>query len=195
MDKFCKTCFETKDINSFGVRKDSTSGYRNECKKCRSGKSKIHYNKNKEVILSKIDKEKKRKYDLHYRREYVLNNRDKVNESQRKTYNKYKHEPMKRLISNVRARVRASFSVKKWNKNNKTKEILGCDFDVLYNHIESKFTNGMCWSKIGSEIHIDHIIPLATAKTKEDIFKLNHYTNLQPLWASDNLKKGSNLIN
>ena len=39
--------------------------------------------------------------------------------------------------------------------------------------------------------HIDHIIPLATAKTEDEIIRLNHYTNLQPLWAIDNLKKGT----
>lgn len=194
MTKICKVCCEEKDISSFGIRNDSSSGYRSECKKCRSEKSKVYYSDNKESILSKVDKDRKRKYDLEYRKKYVSNNRDKVNESQRKTYSKYKDEPIRKLVSNVRARIRASFTVKRWNKNNTTKEILGCDFNTLYNHIEDKFTDGMCWDKIGSEIHIDHIIPLATAKTKEDVLRLNHYTNLQPLWASDNLKKGSNLI-
>ncbi len=194
MTKKCKSCNKDKNISLFGVRKDTISGYRNECKDCRSEKSKVYYKKNKDLILCKIDRKRKRIYDLEYRKKYVKNNRYKVNESQRKTYNKYKNEPMRKLVSNVRSRIRASFNVKKWNKNNTTKEILGCDFETLYLHIESKFTNGMCWSKIGSEIHIDHVIPLATAKTEGDVLRLNHYTNLQPLWASDNLKKGGNLI-
>ena len=41
------------------------------------------------------------------------------------------------------------------------------------------------------KVHIDHIIPLATAKTEEDVIKLCHYTNLQLLKAKDNLKKGA----
>lgn len=43
------------------------------------------------------------------------------------------------------------------------------------------------------EWHLDHIIPLATAETEEEIIRLNHYTNFQPLWAFDNLSKGSKI--
>ena len=42
--------------------------------------------------------------------------------------------------------------------------------------------------------HLDHIIPLSTAKTEEDIIKLCHYTNLQPLWAEENLSKGNKIL-
>jgi hypothetical protein len=48
----------------------------------------------------------------------------------------------------------------------------------------------MCWDNQG-KWHIDHIIPLSSGKTEDDIIKLCHYTNLQPLWAIDNMKKGS----
>jgi hypothetical protein len=41
---------------------------------------------------------------------------------------------------------------------------------------------------------IDHIIPITTAKTEDDVYRLNHYTNLQPLWAEDNMKKGDKLL-
>jgi hypothetical protein len=49
----------------------------------------------------------------------------------------------------------------------------------------------MSWEN-RAEWHIDHIVPLATAKCEEDVIKLNHFTNLRPLWAADNLKKNSN---
>lgn len=50
----------------------------------------------------------------------------------------------------------------------------------------------MSWEKMGSEIHIDHIIPFYAAKSEEELIELAHYTNLQPLWKEDNLKKGKN---
>ena len=67
--------------------------------------------------------------------------------------------------------------------------MLGCSWEELKTHIENQFTEGMSWDRL-SEIHIDHIIPLASATTEEDLIKLAHYTNLQPLWAKDNISKG-----
>jgi hypothetical protein len=52
----------------------------------------------------------------------------------------------------------------------------------------------MSWELLGQHIHIDHIIPLSSAKTDEEIYQLCHYTNLQPLWAFDNLSKGSKIL-
>lgn len=59
---------------------------------------------------------------------------------------------------------------------------------------EKQFTKGMTWEKIGSEIHIDHKIPLASAKTEEDLIHLCHYRNLQPLWKLDNIRKQDKII-
>ena len=73
-------------------------------------------------------------------------------------------------------------------KNKKTEEILGCDYMFIKDYLETKFTEGMSWENYG-KWHIDHIIPLSSAKTKEEFYKLCHYTNLQPLWAEENLKK------
>ena len=192
--KKCNVCNLEKEISLFDKRNDTKDGRRNDCKKCRSEKSKEYYDKNKDRILLSIDKERKRKYDSEYRKVYYLKNKDKINNYLRKYYHKIKENPLKRMEINVRSRIRASFSVSKWNKNNKTKEILGCSYEELFLHIQSKFTDGMTWDKIGSEIHIDHIVPISSAKTEEDIIKLNHYTNLQPLWAKDNLIKSNKII-
>jgi hypothetical protein len=77
--------------------------------------------------------------------------------------------------------------------------VLGVFFDYSHNtlkkHIENQFTKGMSWGNIlNGQIHIDHIIPLATAKNKEDLLMLCFYRNLQPLWAKDNMAKKAKII-
>ena len=81
---------------------------------------------------------------------------------------------------------------RKNNKSAKTHHLLGCTFEELKMHLESQFVNDMSWDNMG-KWHIDHIVPLAAFDlTKEENQKLAfHHTNLQPLWAIDNLKKGA----
>lgn len=83
-----------------------------------------------------------------------------------------------------------------YSKNEKSKsyKILGCDYKFLNNYLLQTFKDnyGYEWDE-KEPVHIDHIIPLATAKTEKEIIKLCHYKNLQLLKAKDNLKKGSKL--
>jgi len=67
---------------------------------------------------------------------------------------------------------------------------LGCSIDELKKYLESKFQPGMTWENIG-EWHIDHVKPLSQfdLTIREQFLEACHYTNLQPLWAADNLKK------
>jgi hypothetical protein len=72
--------------------------------------------------------------------------------------------------------------------------IIGCTPSFLKEYIENQFKDGMSWDNYGFYgWHIDHIIPLSSAKTEEDLYKLSHYTNLQPLWMIDNFIKGNSL--
>ena len=79
------------------------------------------------------------------------------------------------------------------NQNSiRTKDIVGLDYIEFKNYISSMFTDGMSWENYG-KWHLDHIIPLRVAKNEEEVLLLNHYTNLQPLWAEDNLRKGGKI--
>jgi hypothetical protein len=101
-------------------------------------------------------------------------------------------DPIYKLSIIVRGRINKFFKLNKINKKNNTFDIVGCSPIFLKEHIENKFTEGMSWDNRGLfGWHIDHIIPLSSAKTKEEIYKLCHYTNLQPLWDEDNLKKSN----
>ena len=77
-------------------------------------------------------------------------------------------------------------------KTFRTNDALGCSFDYFKIHIERQFLTEMTWDN-RSKWHIDHIIPLASAKTEEDVIALNHFTNLRPMWAHDNFKKGAKM--
>ena len=81
-------------------------------------------------------------------------------------------------------------------KDKKTLDILGCSISELKIHLEKMFKPNMNWKNYGKGgWHIDHIIPLASAKNNIDAFyKLCHYSNLQPLWESENCSKGSKIL-
>lgn len=98
-----------------------------------------------------------------------------------------------RLKSNIRNLIGLSISKRGFIKSRKSFDILGCSPDNLKIYLESKFEIWMNWNNYGkyngelnSGWDIDHIIPLSSAKTEEDILKLNHYTNLQPLCSKVN---------
>jgi hypothetical protein len=191
--KICSKCKKKKHICEFGTHKKNKDGKRYACKECENAESKKwkENNKDKVLELNKI---------------YSKNNKKKFLESQKKYYNNNKEKVIKRIVEYQKNKIKEDnlFKLKKTiqrtirryikNKRFTTTEIIGCDYDSFKIYFESLFTEGMCWDKLGSEIHIDHIIPLSSAKTKDELYKLNHYTNLQPLWAKDNLIKGSKLL-
>ena len=145
-------------------------------------------NKSKEYAKNNRESEphKKKEYTKNWRK-----NNDIKLKKQRKIYRntKIKNDYLYKLKENIRCLINISFKNKGFNKNNrKTNEILGCSFEQFKKHLESKFESWMNWNnkalyngEEGYGWDIDHIIPLCTAKTEEDIIKLNHYTNLQPL--------------
>lgn len=108
-----------------------------------------------------------------------------------------KVDPLYKLTQSLRARMASFFRRGKLGKSGivrkqkTTIEMLGADFDTVFNHINSQMKSGMTWENYGQRgWHIDHRTPLCSAKNQEELMGLMHYTNLQPLWALDNQKKG-----
>lgn len=102
--------------------------------------------------------------------------------------------PKWKMTKNVRGRIYLAFKQFGYRKNTKTARMIGCSFDKLKRHLEDRFVDGMSWDNYGRRgWHIDHIIPLASGATLEEFEALCHYTNLQPLWAKDNLSKGDRI--
>ena len=95
--------------------------------------------------------------------------------------NRRNTDPIFKLKYIVGRFIRNSLKCKGLSKNKKTIDILGCDIQFFKNYIENMFVDNMSWENYGKVWDIDHIIPLSTAVTEEDVLKLNHYINLQPL--------------
>jgi predicted nucleic acid-binding Zn-ribbon protein len=100
-----------------------------------------------------------------------------------------------RLRNNISGAIRRGLKSGGLSKTGKSVEaILGCSLPEFKICIESQFTDGMSWELFFTgKLHIDHIVPIVLATTEEEVIKLNHYTNLQPLWAKDNLRKGARI--
>ena len=106
----------------------------------------------------------------------------------------YDNDPLCAISSRVRSRLAKALVAGGFPKKSNTPAIIGCSFEELKAHLESQFVDGMTWEN-RSEWHVDHETPLASATTEEELLKLCHYTNLQPLWAKDNLSKGAKILN
>ncbi len=189
--KKCCTCKKVLKTSEFYKNKRAKDGLKWVCKKCENLVSTEYYKKNK----YKIAKYKKRWNNTNrdklkgYVKKYNQKNKKLLNQRHNIwAKNKYYNENLYRLKTNTRNRIKNSFYRNGYKKNTKTAYILGTDWNTLKKHIENEFTNDMSWDNF-DQIHIDHRIPLAAASTEFEVIALNHYTNLQPLWAEDNLSK------
>jgi hypothetical protein len=167
MKKICKRCEIDKEL----------SEYRDNRKMCELCANQINYQRKKE----------RRKIDLEFDKKLKA---DDVKRKRRKE----KENPIAGFIQKMRQSIRKSFKRKGYTKNSNTYKILGISWEEFKPYFESLFQEGITWDNQG-EWEIDHIIPLSTAKCEEDVIRLCHYTNLQPLWKKDNRLKGDKIPN
>ena len=187
--KVCSKCGVTQNVSEF--RKDITKkdGLRPDCKLCVKSYEMSRRTDNPTMMQEKLknfykDNPEKRK---EYRKNYKLRKQEQRKERRA-------NDPVFNLINRMRCRIWKYLNILEISKKNKTFDIVGCSPEFLKQHLEKQFTEGMCWELLGQHIHIDHIIPLSSAKTEDELYKLCHYENLQPLWAEDNLKKSNKIL-
>jgi len=100
-----------------------------------------------------------------------------------------------RLARNIRSRIKETIKGNK--KSQSSLKLLGCSLEQVRQHIESQFQEGMSWNNWSFYgWHIDHIRPISSFDLSDPIQQQQcfHYTNLQPLWAKDNLAKGNKIV-
>ena len=187
----CKNVFAIDNYQKYYSKRDKYFAYHPTCKNCLSVYNKkyrkVYWQKNKKKLSekNKIYRIKNSEKIKKINKEWQKNNRKQINE---KYKIKYDCDYLYKIKFNIRNRVSKSFYRNGFKKNTKTANILGADWNTVKNYIQNQFTDNMSWDNF-NKIHIDHKIPLAAASTEFEVIALNHYTNLQPLWADDNLKK------
>lgn len=170
MTKICTKCNQEKPLTEYHKQKATKDGHRLYCKSCIKIIMAERYIREKSTLISQV-------------KDWQTQNQEKRKSYQRK----YQQKPIQRIKRSLRKRIKEILGYKDFSMS----LALGCTPKFLRQYLESKFQLGMTWNNYG-EWHIDHIKPLASfnLQDKEQRKLANHYTNLQPLWAADNMKKG-----
>lgn len=163
--KHCPKCDQIKTRDEFAVDKRKRMGLQGSCRQC-------------QLIVNR-----------HYK--HSDHGRERINKTRRERYTSDPKDKMTRIL---RARLSQALKRAKHGKAVKrlcTLDILGCKMDFFMQHIEQQFQDGMTWENHG-QWHIDHILPCASfdltnAEEQKTCF---NFSNMTPLWAEDNLKKG-----
>jgi hypothetical protein len=220
LQKICSKCGLEKELDDFVKNNRSKSGYSCVCSTCNNERSK-KYRKNNSQKCLKLTRDwchKHPEWVYNRYKKYRLENPEKINENhknfyknnpeKRKEYRKnykprkrerrkerQKDDPVYKITNNVRGRMYKYLKKLNITKRNRTFEIVGMSPSDLKEYLEKQFTDGMNWENHGQfGWHIDHRMPLDSAKTEDELYKLCHYTNLQPLWWLDNIHKSTKII-
>lgn len=161
------------------------------CNSSRSDQKKDWYRKNKEKVIKRVSEhyQKNRQEKIAYQCDYQKRNLKKIQNHRKR---RMKSDPVYAIKERVRCLIKESVRKSSARKYTKTAEILGCSVVELREHIERQFLRGMSWENMG-EWHIDHIVPISSASSEEEVIALNHHTNLRPLWARENLRKSNKM--
>lgn len=181
MIKTCRHCKSEKPLFDFYKSSHNKDGFDAWCKLCRKEHTKAQYKKRKDKIkethkkwMENGGKEKRAAYYYQWQK------------------NRFETNPFWAFQRKARSLIKSSFNKKGLRKNSKTEQMLGCDIEFFQLYMEMQFSKEMCWDNHG-EWHVDHIVPIAIAKNELELIPLNHYSNLRPLWKSDNMSKGAKL--
>lgn len=218
--KTCNICGETKPSDEFYINRRQckvcqskqsklrylanrkrvlrrTAIYREEHREENKKYFRDRYRKEKNEILKK-QKEyaaKHREERKEYLKKYYIRNRERLRiQAKQRQRERLKNDNIYKLKRQTRLMIWRSFNCKGKKKNNHAEDVLGCTLDEFIVHLKRTWLDKYKKEWKGQPCHIDHIIPLATAKTEEDVIKLCHYKNLRLLTPIDNIEKRDKII-
>lgn len=187
--RFCSFC------KNYFNENDSTHWTSNGKQKPRCKLQLINYN----------SKNAKKRHE--YNQNYYANNKNSILIKTNASYkeNKLKisnlrlrrrqQDPLLRIKDTYSAAARRAFAQKGFGKDTKSAYLLGCSFEELKTHLESKFDQTMSWENYGIIWEIDHICPIHQAKVYDEVVKLCCYLNLRPLPITLNRRKNRRKTN
>lgn len=188
--KNCPKCQTLKEPEQFYKNKSTKDGLSRYCRDCNLSYATNNKDKINAYQRSRLAETKE------YRRAYYQKYNAEIDKDKRKAYNnayyhKQKANPAFKLARNARTRI--WIALKGITKTDSTMKLIGCSRAQLMSHLEAQFQSGMTWENYG-QWHVDHIKPCASfdLSMPDEQAKCFHYTNLQPLWASENLLKSDN---
>lgn len=192
--KYCNGCNKSKELTEFSKRSNRPCGLESRCKVCKNAANKKHYQNNPGKHNARC-------------RKWVQKNPEKVRASKRKSSKRpeakkkrnawhrerRKTDPQYRLACNLRSRV--GMALKRKLKSAKTMTLVGCSTMHLMDYLSMRFQPGMTWENYG-KWHADHMMPCASfdLTDPEQQRRCFHYTNLQPMWGSENISKGDKIM-
>ena len=203
-EKRCSKCKELKPFANFSKDKNRKYGFDYICKQCQ----KCYFQNNKEALTQrrKVYRDNNKEIIKQRGKVYYENNKEKIAQQKKFYYDnnkeaaavrsriytkkRLKSDPLFRLICNLRRRNNLFIKSVGMQKNWSTIDAMGCNREEFIAYFEPLFTEGMTWENYG-DWHVDHIKPISLATTKQEAIQLSHYTNLQPLWAEDNIRKSN----
>jgi hypothetical protein len=200
-EKVCNLCDTVKPTSDFHKDSKSYDGLQNKCSSCM--KNYTNTNKNSLVILEKTC------FccgNLKSSSEYISDKtkKDGLCHLCKKCYNEKRRigrlDPLNKLKQTLRNTIRGSFTRAcegTFSKSKRTLNVLGCDFKFFHSYIKKQFVNwmndfnhGFCEeSEYNCKYHLDHIIPISYAKTEDEVYLLNHWSNFQPMCGKRNMEK------
>ena len=166
--KRCPECRQTKPVSEYYRTEGRYDGLSSYCKVCVAEQNRQYRKANLEKITER---------QVAYQRE------------------RHRTDPAYKLVMRFRRRFRNWFKHNGTEKTSSIPQIIGCTPQEMRDHIEAQFQPGMTWENHGFGEgcwHVDHIVPLVSAGNDEAaMFKLWHYSNLQPMWHEENIAKGA----
>ena len=209
-NKTCTKCLTSKHVESFGVDVRYAGGHKNWCKQCCKEHRASHYLANKERIRKQNSEwhQANKERVAEYGRQYYAENKEWVTKrikaarernpelykeiNRRNRANRLATRPELRIHSRISSQLKYCIPTGKGGRA--TQELIGYPTSELRDHLEKQFLKGMSFENFG-KWHIDHIIPVSSfdLTTDEGIRAAWAITNLRPLWAKDNIKKGAKM--